>query len=176
MLFRALARPSSFLLALPRSSSLFLTPLTSLSLPLFLPFELFASFLTLCVCVDLTFAFSFLSFLWLSSLSPFVFALFVSRLFPIVSCFFFCVFPRLFWSVAVPCGGANMQNCPDSLHCKPKAPITNANALEPESPQFGDGAHAGDLNHKPVSRPEKVRLVFVITHNEQSRLNLHPSL
>ena len=67
-----------------------------------------------------------------------------------------------------------MQDCPNSLHCKPKVPIPNA--LEPESSQFGDGPHAGDFNHKPVSRPEKVRLVFVITRNAQMRLNLHPSL
>ena len=125
------------------------------------------------MCVDLTFAFSF-SFPWISSLSPFVFALFVSCLLPVVSCFFFSVFQRLFWLVAIPCGGTNMQDCPNSLHCKPKVPIPNT--LEPESSQFGDGAHAGDFNHKPVSRPEKVRSVFVITRNAQMRLNLHHSL
>ena len=65
-----------------------------------------------------------------------------------------------------------MQNA-DSFHRKRKPPSTNA--LEPESPQFGDGAHAGDFTHKLVSRPEKVRLVFVITRNEQLRLKTCPA-
>ena len=87
LLFRALARSSSLLLALPRSSS----PLSrSLFLPLFLPrsflnpslsFWLFVPCVCRFVCVDLIFALSFLSFPWLSSLSPFVFSLFVSRRF-----------------------------------------------------------------------------------------------
>ena len=109
----------------------------------------------------------FLSFPWLSSLCPF-FALFISCQF----WFDFCIFQRLFWLVAIPCGGANMHNCPDSLDRKPKLSITNT--LEPGSPQCGDGAHAGDFNHKPVSRPDEVRLVFVTTRNEQLRLKYAP--
>ena len=88
-----LARPPPSSLLSPRSSSLFFFLLNpSLSFWLFVP--------CVCrfVCVDLIFAFSFLSFPCLSSLSPFVFSLFVLCLFPVTSCFFFCVCVSAFCS------------------------------------------------------------------------------